>query len=215
VGDTLSPQIRAFYGYADETVQSSPSLTAPGTHIGGTGDTDGQLPAPIYTNVNGPLIRYPFDFNRARGGWTADFSAVSDPTPLSGINPLNGRDAIFLAQFTVNRGARLSGSFDVTLAIRNGSSTTESKFPLTIDGPASLVVTAPNVRQSMVLRTYLVATNDNLSHSRSGGNLGTGSGSTQRFGAADVYHMWLEVVPAPGGVALAGLAGLACVRRRR
>ena len=67
----------------------------------------------------------------------------------------------------------------------------------------------------MVLRTYLVATNDDLSHSRSGGNLGAGSGNTQRFGAADVYHMWLEVVPAPSGVALAGLAGLACVRRRR
>lgn len=67
----------------------------------------------------------------------------------------------------------------------------------------------------MVLRTYLVATNDDLSHSRSGGNLGSGSGSTQRFGAADVYHLWLEVVPAPGGVALAGLAAVTGLRRRR
>ena len=69
--------------------------------------------------------------------------------------------------------------------------------------------------QPLVLKSYLVATNDNLSHSRSGGNTGTGSGSTQRFGAADVYHLWVEVVPAPTAVAAFGLAGLAGLRRRR
>jgi uncharacterized protein (TIGR03382 family) len=71
------------------------------------------------------------------------------------------------------------------------------------------------VFQPLVLRSYLVASLDNLSHSRSGGNTGTGTGSAQRFGNADVYHIWVEVVPAPGAVALAGLAAVAGIRRRR
>lgn len=202
VGDTLSPQIRATYGYADTHFPSIPiGGPAPRTHIGDSTSLTGQPPYAADAPVN-----------RARGGWAGIQSDGPDPWFRSGINPLNGRDAVFIAQLTVNRGSTLSGTVRFVNLLSQGVSV---NIPLTLDGPEVIGEATPGVFRPFVLRSYLVATNDDLSHSRSGGNQGTGVGNSQRFGAADVYHIWIEIVPAPGAAAAFGLAGLVASRRRR
>jgi len=199
-GDSLSAQIRSFYGYSD-SFQASGGIVGPGTHIGGTGDNDGQMPSTVMANT----------FNQVRGGFGADAGAGT-PSISSDVNPASGFEGIFLGQLTVNRGATLSGAFDFTVLRAQGQ---DSKIDLALNGASALAETAPGVFQPLVFKSYLVAGLDNLSHSRSGGNRGTGTGSSQRFGDADVYHIWVEVVPTPGAAALAGLAAVAGVRRRR
>jgi hypothetical protein len=199
--ESLSSQLRSFYGAAYDSDFAAPGIiVGPGSHIGASGSTTGQAPYAAATPVN-----------RARAGIAKDPS--SGPAfEASGINPANGREGIFLAQLTVNRGATLSGGGDVELLTSFG--VVDSK-PMVLDGAQVVFQTAPGVFQPLVLRSYLVASLDNVSHSRSGGNTGSGTGGTQRFGNADVYHIWVEVVPAPTAVAAFGLAGLAGLRRRR
>jgi hypothetical protein len=197
--DTLSPQIASFYPYSDSF--DAPGYTAgPGTHIGATGDNDGQAPFNAATPVN-----------RARGGVATDAAGGSAFTG-SGVNPKTGADGIFIAQLTVNRGSTISGGILFATLFAQGQFQASA---LTLGGASVNFQTAPGVFQPLVLKAYLVGTNDNLAHSRGGGNAGTGSGNSQRFGAADVYHLWVEVVPAPTAVAAFGLAGLAGLRRRR
>lgn len=199
VGESLSPQLRAFYGYADSASSAIPSPFYFQAHIGDSSSLTGQPPYAATTPVN-----------RARGGINAP--PVNGEFLRSGINPINGRDAVFIAQFTVNRGSTLSGSIILSNFLAAG---TFVDIPLTLNGPEVIGEATPGVFRPFVLRSYLVATNDDLSHSRSGGNAGTGVGNSQRFGAADVYHLWIEIVPAPGAAAAFGLAGLVAIRRRR
>lgn len=201
-GDTLTGQIISFYAgfgiaYTDDYFDASGNgtqVSGPGSHIGGTGDNDGQAPFAAGTPAN-----------QARAGY-----AVSPPPLPSGASPLG--QGVFVGQFTVNRGATLSGGLFFTVLTAPGDG---SDGNLVLGGGPVPFETAPGVFQPLVLRSYLVATNDNLSHSRSGGNLGSGAGSSQRFGAADVYHLWIEVVPTPGALALFGIGGMALARRRR
>jgi hypothetical protein len=199
--ESISAQIRSFYGAAYDSDFGAPGvIVGPGSHIGASGSTTGQAPYAAATPVNG-----------VRAGIAKDPS--SGPAfEASGINPKNGADGVFVAQLTVNRGATVSGSFLFAILVQQG---TFNNYNLVLNGASVNAETAPGVFQPIVLRSYLVAQSDNLSHSRSGGNSGTGSGNSQRFGAADVYHLWVEVVPAPTAVAAFGLAGLAGLRRRR
>jgi hypothetical protein len=197
--DTLSPQILSAYGYTDSL--DAPGFTAgPGSHIGATGDNDGQAPFNAATPVN-----------RARAGVATDAATGSNFTP-SGVNGISGQDGIFIAQFTVNRGSTLEGG--ILFSVLRGPGLFQSSN-LVLGGAPVAFETQPGVFQPLVLKAYLVGGNANLGHSRGGGNAGTGSGNSQRFGAADVYHLWVEVVPAPTAVAAFGLAGLAGLRRRR
>ena len=165
-----------------------------GSHIGATGDDDGQAPFPAGAPVD-----------QARTGF-----AVSPPPVPSGASPLG--QGVFIAQFTTNAGSVITGRMQFTTWVNASTSHTAS---LELNGAAVVFETAPGVFQPLVLRSYLVATNDDLSHSRSGGNLGTGSGSSQRFGAAEVHHLWVEVIPTPGAGVVLAMAGVAGLGRRR
>ena len=201
-GETLTPQIRSFYAnvgvtYADDYFDASGNgtqLWSPGAHLGATGDDDGQAPFPAGAPVD-----------QARTGF-----AVSPPPVPSGASPLG--QGVFIAQFTLNAGSVVSGGMLFTTRVSFGVGSTHA---MVLNGPAVVFETAPGVFQPLVLRSYLVATNDDLSHSRSGGNLGTGSGSSQRFGAAEVHHLWVEVIPTPGAGVVLAMAGVAGLGRRR
>lgn len=177
VGDSLSSQLRAFYGYTDTWWSGILfPLLGNGTHLGDSSSSSGQPP---FSADRPP--------NRARGGWLQ----TGNGELQSGPSPLTGRQSVFIGQLTVNRGATLVGS--VALAVLS----TNTQIPLTLNGPPTLSEISPGVFRLFSMRSYLVATHDDLSHSRSGGNQGTGSGSTQRFGPADVYHVWIDLDPQP------------------
>lgn len=204
VGDSLSPQIRAFYGYTDTFASQIPQnyVVAPGSHIGVSGSTTGQPPYAAATPVD-----------RARGAWGGQQSLPPNDTWLySGINPRTGNEGAFIGQLTVSRGALITGGGQFSNLLQLG---VYIDMTLVLDGPEVVAQYSPGVFKPFVMRSYLVASHDDLSHSRSGGNAGSGSGNTQRFGAADVYHLWIEVVPSPGPVMLFACAGVASVRRRR
>lgn len=201
-GESLTPQIIAFYQsfgitYANSYFDASgggSQILGPGSHIGGTGDDDGQTPFPVGKPVE-----------MARAGY-----AVSPPEVAAQSSPLGF--GVFLGQFTLARGAELTGGMSVTLQVSPGQT---SMHDLALNGASVVFETAPGVFQDLFLRSYLVAQNEDLSHSRGGGNRGIGNGNSQRFGSADVYHVWVEAVPAPGTAAMLGAVGLAMMGRRR
>lgn len=203
IDETLSPQIAAFYGIDLDTASSYGAATAtayaPDSFIGLSGDGDGQLP---YTGVPAnPANAAVIAPNKAGAGVGRLTDSVPSPTKP-------GQDGVFIAQLTITRGAVLSGGLLFT--VLDGSPTGAGGF-LTLGG-APVEVNG----QLYALKAYLVAQKDNMSHSRSGGNSGTGSGSSQRFGNGDTYHLWIETqIPTPGTLALAGLGGLVAFRRRR
>ena len=41
------------------------------------------------------------------------------------------------------------------------------------------------------------------------------SQTEEAFGLADVYDLWVKIIPTPGALALVGLGGIAALRRRR
>lgn len=202
-GDSLTPQINDFYddfgvAYANEYFDASGNgiqVFLPGSHIGGTGDNDGMAPYPDGTIVN--------EARAALG--------VAPPPVTSGPSPLGL--GVFIGQLTVNRGAVLSGGLLFTALIGSVPMGDFEAHNLVLNGPEVLFQTDVGVFQPLVLRSYLVGGNADLSHSRSGGNISVTGG--QRFGAADVYHLWVEVVPAPSPVAFMAFAVLTASRRRR
>ena len=196
VGDSLSPQLNAIYG--DTTRAASQATIAAGSHIGATGDTDGQAPYSPETPVN-----------QARAGVVANPQGVGAFGVASTLNSLSGRQGVFIAQLTVRRGASLSGSIEVVTLL---SPQVTSTGTLILNGAGAQLLTSSGERETFFLRSYLVGQNDDLSHSRSGGN--DSPIGTQRFGAADVYHLWVEAVPAPAALVTFGLAGLIGLRRR-
>lgn len=196
-GDTLSPQILSFYGYTD-SLDAPVTIAATGSHIGATGDNDGFGPYPVVTPVE-----------RARAGIMHDASSGTQAL-ASAINPRSGQHGVFIAQLTLNRGASLAGGIVARFIAAPGDVRAAT---LMLNGPAALVETSPGLFEFVRLRSYVVGQHENLGHSRSGGNVVlTTSG---RFGAADVWHLWVEVVPTPGAVGVFALAGIAASRRRR
>ncbi len=200
--DAISATLEAMGAPFDTTFDNNAggnAIFAPDSHIGMTSDNDGQLPSSFNPN---------FLVNRARAGHgvvpkTPSGQAFGDPT----------QQGVFIAQFTVNRGAVLSGNLLFNIAISVG--VFDGQF-LEVGGPAVSIMTDTGP-QLFKLTAYKIVELTNLGHSRSGGNLGTGTGSAQRFGDADVLHLWVETVaiPTPGALALLGIGGLVTIRRRR
>ncbi|MBL8746694.1 MAG: PEP-CTERM sorting domain-containing protein, partial [Phycisphaerae bacterium] len=165
-------------------------IVGPGSHVGD----------PAGTGANPE--------NQARAG-----IAVAPPPVSSHFAPnvTGGRsafDGVFVARFTVHSGATLSGGMFFNTLVAPGQSFGAN---LVLGGPAVLFSTH-NGPQLFALRAYKVGSTfiDNPSDATSAG-LNDGI----EFGQADVWDLWVQVVPAPGSVALMGLAGLAGIRRRR
>jgi hypothetical protein len=194
--DSLSPQILSFYGYTG-SYDVPTTIAASGSHIGATGDNDGAFPYSPATPVD-----------QARAGISFD-STLGGPV-ASALNPRSGQHGVFIAQLTLKREASLGGGIVLNLLTAPGIT---SSAALALNGPAVSIETSPGVFEFVHLRSYVVASNPDLGHSRSGGN--EGPTPSQRFGAADVWHLWIEVVPSPGAVGAFVLGAIGAARRRR
>jgi hypothetical protein len=165
-------------------------ISGPGSHIG-DGNGDGSNPE-----------------NQARAGL-----AVSPPPVGSSFAPnaTGGRsafDGVFVGRFTIGADATLSGGIFFSTLVAPGQ---DFGANLVLDGAAVLFQTH-NGAQLLALRSYQVGTRTMVNPSAAtaeGINEGT------EYGAAKVLDLWVQVVPTPGTLAIAGLAGIAALRRRR
>lgn len=148
--------------------------------------------------------------NSARAG-----IAVAPPPVLSHFAPTSagGRsayDGIFVGRFTIKAGESLSGGMLFNF-VDPTSPTGFSGAMLALDGPGVAVGTTGGV-QVMGLRSYRVTTVD-IQNASAATSDGVNDGNP--FGMADSYDLWVQLIPAPGTLALAGLGGIAAIRRRR
>jgi hypothetical protein len=148
--------------------------------------------------------------NAARAGM-----AVSPPPVSSHFAPASGGgrsafDGIFVGRFTIQAGAALSGGMLFNTVDPN-SPTGFSGALLLLDGPGVPVGTTNGI-QVLGLRSYLVTSVD-LANPSSATADGLNNGTP--YGLANVFDLWVQVIPTPGTLALVGLAGIAAVRRRR
>lgn len=114
--------------YADDYFDAGGNgnqVWAEGSYIGGTGDADGQAPFPAGTIVN-----------QIRGGFTVNPGLVR-----SGASPLG--EGVIVGQFTLNRGATLSGGISFGVEVR--PNTLYEYRDLVVNGPAVMFQTAPGV----------------------------------------------------------------------
>jgi hypothetical protein len=168
------------------------------------------LPGAVYISGPGSHIGDPaFDDsnpdNQARAGMAVSPPPVSSyfaPTATGGRSAFDG---VFVGRFTIQAGATLSGGMFFNTIVGPGN---DFGADLVLGGPAVLFQTH-NGPQLLALRSYLVGSVDIQGPSASAGD-----GETP-FGAANVYDLWVQVVPTPGTLAIAGLAGIAAIRRRR
>lgn len=121
-------------------------------------------------------------------------------------------DGCFVGRFTIQAGATLSGGlfFSVLTGLQLPDPTA-SDGNLTLGGPGVAFLTH-NGPQLLGLRGYKVGTVD-IQNTSAATSAGVNDG--EPFGLADVWDLWVQVIPAPGTIALAGLTGLAAIRRRR
>lgn len=165
-----------------------------------------------YSFIQGPGSHVGLDGgdqeNLARAG-----VGVAPPPVESGFAPnaTGGRsafDGIFIARFTVQSGATLSGAIFTTTSL-GGSQSDDGT--LVLGGPAVEFQTT-NGAQLLALRAYLVGSVE-IDAASAATSAGINDG--EAFGAADVYDIWVQVVPTPGALALFGIGGIAAIRRRR
>lgn len=148
--------------------------------------------------------------NMARAGLGVSPPPVSShfaPNMTGGRSALDG---VFIGRFTVQAGASLSGG----ILFNTVDPTSPTNFfgaDLVLGGPAVNFNTTNGV-QALSLMAFRIGSVDiqNPSAATADGiNVGN------PFGLADVYDLWVKVVPTPGTLALAGLGCLSFVRRRR
>lgn len=149
----------------------------------------------------------------------AGIAVVPTPVPSTlAPNTTGGRsnfDGVFVGRFTIREGALLSGGMIATTRIAQGVADTHE---LALNGPGVLFGTHSGP-QLLALRAYqvdldrfgfgpLVLANASAATAE-GVNLGT------PFGPADVYDLWVQVVPLPPTVAAFALLPWCGPRRRR
>ncbi len=177
----------------------------PGSHIGDqSGGTDPATPE-----------------NRARVGLGVSAGDGTGVPPVgSGFAPnaSGGRsmlDGVFIGRLTVSNGAALTGAIDFSVEHLNNAIDTHE---LILDGPGVAFITN-NGPQVLALRSYLIAGGSTratpLDITVAGLADFAGVDAGEPFGSADVYDLWVQVIPTPGALALLGLGGIAALRRRR
>jgi hypothetical protein len=159
------------------------------------------------SHVGDPAFDASNPVNEARAGIAASPPPVSSHfAPMAG----GGRsafDGVFVGRFTVSRGATLSGGMLFNTVDPN-SPTGFSGATLMLGGPGVAIGTI-NGAQVLGLRSYLVTQVDLINPSASAGD------GASPYGLSDVYDLWVQVIPTPGTLAIAGLAGIVAIRRRR
>jgi hypothetical protein len=157
------------------------------------------------SHIGDPAFDASNPVNEARAGIAAS------PPPISSHfapNVGGGRsafDGVFVGRFTISTDATLSGGMFFNTLVDAGN---DFGADLELGGPAVLFQTN-NGPQLLALRSYLVGSVDLVNPSASAGD------GASPFGAANVWDLWVQVVPTPGTFAIAGLAGIAALRRRR
>lgn len=148
--------------------------------------------------------------NQARAG-----IGVSPPPVLSHFAPnaTGGRssfDGVFVGRFTIQAGASLSGGM-LFNTVDPSSPTNFFGAHIALDG-AGVAFNTTNGVQVLGLRSYRVGSRD-IQNPSDATNEGVNVGTP--FGLADVYDLWVQVIPTPGALALFGIGGLTLIRRRR
>ncbi len=177
-----------------------------GSHIG---DPTGSNPASTPEN----RARLGVGASGAEGSGVPPVGSGFAPNATGGRSMLNG---VFVGRLTVTTGAMLSGAIDFTIlqtAMTPGGSETHE---LVLGGAAVSFMTHTGP-QLLALRAYLVAgaTRDAVDVQLAGLADPLGVNDGEPFGLADVYDLWVQVIPTPGALALVGLGGIAALRRRR
>ncbi|MDX2116158.1 MAG: hypothetical protein SFZ24_11155 [Planctomycetota bacterium] len=174
-----------------ESIAGYQFIVGPGSHIGDFGNS-GSAASPN---------------NRARAGIGVAPPPVSSTFAPNASGGRSAFDGIFVGRMTVQAGATLSGG--MLFNTQAGGSAN-----LSLGGPAVAMATE-NGPQLLALRAYRVATVDITAASTTGPAEDPDTGEPIAFGRADVYDLWVQVIPTPGAVALFGMAGVAGLRRRR
>ncbi|MDX2116159.1 MAG: hypothetical protein SFZ24_11160 [Planctomycetota bacterium] len=175
-----------------ESIAGYQFIVGPGSHIGDFGNS-GSAATPN---------------NRARAGIGVAPPPVSSTFAPNASGGRSAFDGVFIGRMTVQAGATLSGGIVFT------TQADPTSKAISLGGPAVSFLTE-NGAQLLALRAYRVTTVDITVASTTGPSEDPDTGEPIAFGRADVYDLWVQVIPAPGAVALFGLAGVAGLRRRR
>jgi hypothetical protein len=178
-----------------ETIPGASYVVAPNSHIG---DTTGMGGLP---------------HNMARAGIAVvPPSVVSTfaPNATGGRSTLNG---VFVGRFTIQQGAVLSGGIMLDVA---RTPTMSDIHDLELGGPAVLFQTESGP-QMLALRGYRINISTGGTLNIANASIATfdGLGVGAPFGAADVWDLWVQVVPSVGAAWLAVPAAAWGARRRR
>jgi hypothetical protein len=202
-----------FYGFGAGTLYG-PRNNTNNTAIGGGGDFN-----ELEHIVGGAYIAAPgshigdesgagVNENLARAGIGVAPPPVGSTFAPNATGGRSAFDGVFVARFTVKAGETISGGMFFNTLVSPGVA---FGADLVLGGPGVLFQTH-NGPQVLALRGYRIAT-VNLANPSTATAEGVNDGL--EFGEADVWDLWVQVIPTPGAVALFGLGGLASIRRRR